>query len=281
MRKIPLTVMVLTLLSILLLGCRANVTTSALSQEELAALLVDYQDVAYDIVLVAGQSNASGVGHGDGQRYVEDERIVMYNEDYTITTAAERVVGDDTWNNFSLFFAKAYVEEGLLEEGRTLLLLNMAVGGTGFQDHRWSPGDDLYERMISTALAVLSLNAENRIVSVLWHQGETDAILGSAYQQYYDHLHTMITSLRTDLAIDGKPFIAGDFVPAWKEEAKTQYPIDEVVSAARQVLVELTDCGFVETDELASNVNDVIHFSRAANIELGQRYFDVYLTLID
>jgi hypothetical protein len=244
-------------------------------------MLAEYQDVEYDIILVAGQSNAYGVGHGDGERYVEDDRIVMLNDDYTISTAAERVVGEDTWNNFSLFFAKAYVEAGKLEEGRTVLLLNMAVGGTGFKDNRWNPGDDLFARMIRTAHAVLSLHPDNRIVSVLWHQGETDAVLDSTYREYYDDLHDMIVSLRAFLSLDGIPFIAGDFVPAWKEEAKSTDPIDEVINAARQVLADLPVTGFVETDGLSSNLGDSIHFSRAANIELGQRYFDLYLTLID
>ncbi|MDP3131167.1 MAG: sialate O-acetylesterase [Bacillota bacterium] len=281
MKKGFLMILITTLCSVWIISCTDLATTSTLSQSEWSALLSPYADTDYDIILVAGQSNAVGVGHGDGERYLEDERVAMLNEDHSITTAAERVVGDDTWNNFSLFFAKAYVEAGLLEEGRTLLILNMAVGGTGFKDHRWNPGEDLYERMITTALAVLSLHAENRIVAVLWHQGETDAILDSTYREYDDHLHAMITSLRTDLALDGIPFIAGDFVPVWKEEAKTQYPIDEVISAARQVLADLPHCGFVETDGLTSNINDSIHFSRAANIELGQRYFDLYLTLID
>ena len=281
MRKRILSIVLLTLLSVSLTGCRTITTTTTPSPEELAALLAEYREVEYDILLVAGQSNAYGVGRGDGDPYPEDDRIVMLNDDLVIATAAERQVGGDAWNNFSLFFAKAYVEEGLLEEGRTLLILNMAIGGTGFKDHRWSPGKDLYERMVSTALAVLSLNSENRIVSVLWHQGETDAFLDSTYREYYGHLYDMIASLRTDLGLQGMPFIAGDFVPAWKEEAKADFPVDEVIAAARQALIDLPDCGFVETDGLSGNVNDAIHFSREANIELGRRYFDVYLTLID
>lgn len=43
---------------------------------------------------------------------------------------------------------------------------------------QWGLQDDLYVRMMEMVDFARSLNAENRVVGFLWHQGETDAIEG-------------------------------------------------------------------------------------------------------
>ena len=141
--------------------------------------------------------------------------------------------------------------------------------------------------MIRTALA---LNPENRLVALLWHQGETDAICKATYEQHYSHLSTLLSLVRTTFDVPKLPFIAGDFVQQWKlANIELCTP---VVDAMRAVCQDTDFCGFVESDGLESNAqacldpilgkqNDTIHFSRASLIELSRRYFEKFILITD
>lgn len=52
---------------------------------------------------------------------------------YVLDIAKERNNGIEAVGDFSLSFAKKYVESGMLKEGRKLLIVRTAVGGTGFK----------------------------------------------------------------------------------------------------------------------------------------------------
>jgi len=138
--------------------------------------------------------------------------------------------------------------------------------------------------MIRTALA---LNAENRIVGFLWHQGETDAIANVSYEVHYHHLMGLLTSVRREFHISDVPFIAGDFVHHWKNE--NLEICTPVVEAIRAVCRECGYGAFVETDGLLSTLQELerdplgwlnyLHFSRKALYELGHRYFETYMDI--
>ena len=110
---------------------------------------------ACDIVVVAGQSNAEGFGIGPVTReYIPDDRIllltnlaeanikknehgkdelkILYPAPNRIETADEQGTGDEKRGLLALFFAENYVRSGCLQSGRKLLIVNAAVGGTGF-----------------------------------------------------------------------------------------------------------------------------------------------------
>lgn len=247
-------------------------------------MLRDFGRQKFDIIIQAGQSNSEGYGFGPVEKpYEPSDRIWYLNGDLTISTAVEKVTLNDIQSNFSLTFAREYLDSGLLEEGRDLLIIRSAVGGTGFLDNRWGPKDDLYLRMLNMTDTALALSGENRIKALLWHQGETDATLNSSYRTYYDNLMGLYRSVAGRYGVPDLPFIAGDFVQDWK--SKNAAICEPVISAARDVC---RDCGgrFVETDGLKSNMQELdhhpfgweddIHFSRRSVYELGRRYFAAY-----
>ena len=156
------------------------------------------KDCAFDIIVIAGQSNAEGNGQKpDDKEFVsdkvfhlvdknpiavrvcEDKKVVLdmvYPVEMVLEQAHERVVDGKKFADFSETFAKNYIDSGYLEEGRKILIVKAAVGGTGFARKEWGIGSKLYQRLLDMVNYALSLNEKNRIVAYLWHQGEHDCV---------------------------------------------------------------------------------------------------------
>lgn len=248
-------------------------------------MLKDFSENKFDVIVLAGQSNAEGYGFGPVEDpYQPDGRVWYLNPDMTVVPAAEKVTGNEIQSNFGLSFAREYRNGGCLADDRDLLILRCAVGGTGFSDKRWGLADDLYLRMLEMIRTALELNPENRLKAFLWHQGETDACAGMGHDEYFSNLMTLIRSVREEFGVPCLPFIAGDFVQHWKNDnIGISAP---VADAVRDVCAACGFGAFVETDGLLSNRQelnrnplgwlDTIHFSRKAVYELGRRYFEAY-----
>ena len=205
------------------------------------------------------------------------------NENDTISLAVEKVAFNGIQANFGLPFVREYIQRGYLAEGRNVLILRAAVGGTGFLDNRWKLTDDLYLHMMEMIRTALALNPENRLVALIWHQGETDAIYHATYDQHYNHLSTLLESVRNTFDVPALPFIAGDFVQQWIE-ANSEI-CAPVLKAIRAVCRDHAVCCFVETDGLKSNDQefgggDNIHFSRHSLYALGVRYFEEFVRIV-
>ncbi|MBO5481508.1 MAG: hypothetical protein J6A63_10015 [Clostridia bacterium] len=251
---------------------------------------------AYDIVILAGQSNAEGCGVGDvEQEYIPDERICALQAEMTVehrpdnvyiqfadkpfvlSVAKEKESDGKKYGNFSLTFGKEYVESGRLKDGRKLLIVRIGVGGTGFYKKQWGLQDILYKKMIEMVDYALSLNAENKVVALLWHQGEHDAFEGTPPKAYGKQLSALIGDVRKRYG--QIPFIAGDFVRDWK--GKNISSCQPIVDEIRAVTQTVGKAGFVETSDLPSNDEqtqngDDIHFCRQSLHVLGRRYFAAY-----
>lgn len=251
-------------------------------------MLKDFSKETFDILIQAGQSNSDGTAFGNVcDPYHYDDRVWYLNGDGSFQIAQERIANNAIQSNFALSFARKYIQSGMLAEGRKLLILRTAVGGTGFSDNRWKSTDDLYLRMMDMIRDSLSLNPENRLKALLWHQGETDAIHLATYDYYRDHITELIASVRNTFGVPTLPFIAGDFVQDWKH--KNEEICAPVIKALRDVCAN-ENHAFVETDGLESNREDGfphpfgwvddIHFCRRAMYELGERYFEAYVSIV-
>lgn len=248
-------------------------------------MLWDFTKEKFDIIIQAGQSNAEGCGIGNvSDPYVPVVDILHLEKDFSITPARERIDGNCICANFALTFSKKYIEDGRLDEGRKLLIIRSAVGGTGFSDHRWGMTEDLYLKMMAMTRTAVELNPENRVVALLWHQGETDAGNHMKGDEYRGNLMKLFDSVREEF---GKeiPIVCGDFVYDWKNKnAEICAPI---ISAQKQIVSEISRAAFVETDGLESNKEigeseyDDIHFCRRDLYVLGQRYYEAYKEILN
>ena len=272
--------------------------------------ILNYNDFDYDIIVLAGQSNAFGNGLGgtdnpwkerDDVLMLKNDFITCYKrpdentvyidinaqEDGYIEVAKERFDQrlNQTIGNFSLTFAKNYADK-YLEKGRKVLIIFTPVGGTGFKGEHWGENDKLYLRMVDMVDSALKLNKNNKIVAYLWHQGEHDAyenrdLSYDGIKAYYDEKITeLFNSLR------GKygevPFMCAGFTPAFINEFKKGS--DAVLEVLQTKMKEWTKAKFVDSTGLKCNsdigYDDVYHFCKTALEILGARYFEAYEQII-
>lgn len=260
---------------------------------------MNYRNEKLDILIQGGQSNAEGFGLGPVEcEYVPCEEILYLVDSRSAEVLPKGIgwLGEKSFNiemannhpgfeglcgDFSLAFAQKYIQSGRLGEGRKLLIIRAAVGGTGFVTSQWGLQDDLYVRMMEMVDFACSLNAENRVVGFLWHQGETDAIEGNTPKAYYKQLMDMLRDIR---AYYGNiPFVAADFVHEWKNH--NLHIAEPIVEVIRRVTETADNAAFVETCDLPSNNQkignlDEIHFCRQSLCELGHRYFSAFEGLV-
>lgn len=247
-------------------------------------MLKDFRECIFDVLIQGGQSNAEGYGYGPVKEpFVPNEKIWYYDQEHFIMPALELVCGNDIRGDFSLSFATEYIKAGLLSEGRKLLIIRAAVGGTGFCDNRWGLSDDLFTNMMRMIKTALALNAQNRLCAFLWHQGETDAVGMTPSEIHKQNLYKLVSAVRETYDCQNLPFIAGDFVHQWMNWVF--HSTTPVTDAIREVCHTVGYAGFVETDGLLSNnqqigIDDPIHFSREALYELGIRYFKAYEAIL-
>ncbi|MGN1051942.1 MAG: sialate O-acetylesterase, partial [Candidatus Scatosoma sp.] len=220
-------------------------------------------------------------------------------------SVAEEPVGEaGKTGKLALWFAKKYVADGRLKEGRKALIVNAAVGGTGFCRKEWGVGNVLYNRLTEMTDYALSLpcgdaqeQGENAIAAFLWHQGECDSFENAdlpaetKYETHKANLEAMFGdfALRFADRIAGNkklPIIAGGFCDEWYLKNKRQ--CDAVLRAIKEVCRAPRDGNFagafVPTDGLLSNNQktgngDEIHFCRESLHILGERYYRAFAAL--
>ena len=268
--------------------------------------LQDYAGTAFDVVIVAGQSNAEGCGLGVKKPYVPNDKVLFLQSGYSasvvkengaerldvsytkpprIEVAAMRTVNAEQIGELSLRFAERYVEGGVLSSGRKLLIIRAAVGGTGFAKKHWGPSDILFKKMLDLTDAALALNPQNRLAALLWHQGEHDAFenpdmpAGKRRYSYYYNLKCLVRMVRDRYGRQSLPFITGSFCGEW--ERKNRAVCEPVLEAARVVCRELGHAYFADASDLKSNNEavgngDDIHFCADSLSVLGDRYFDAF-----
>ena len=260
-------------------------------------MLKDFTKEIYDVIVLAGQSNGEGHGVGDiDEPYTPTPSVWALNndfyqkEEFTIAPATEKARGNEVQSNFGLIFARSYIESGRLAEGRKILIVRAAVGGTGFVDGRWGLKDDLYLCMLDMIDTALSLNPENRLVAFLWHQGENEVDKKVSYDVHYERVMSLVEAVRERYGLPMLPFVAGDFVYQWKETKGDA--VSPIVDAMRDACRACGYARFVETDGLLSNAQELdrlpwspggwkdnVHFSRRSVYELGKRYFQAYVDI--
>lgn len=252
----------------------------------------------YDLIIIAGQSNAAGCGFGPApEDYAPDERILSICADpqeYTdengkfairflqgehpeIRVADELRGGSVRFGDISLTFAREYIKAGLLAPDRKILIARCGVGGTGFVTHFWNPGETCREMMHKLIDVCLHSGTDVRPIALLWHQGENEAFEGNEPDTYYGQLTELIKSVNAQCKTAELPFICGGFCKEWAD--KYREPCDSIENVLRRVGAE--NGAYVETEDLLSNNQkngngDDIHFCRESLQILGKRYFEAY-----
>lgn len=268
-----------------------------------------YKDAALDVVVLAGQSNAQGCGIGEAQNeYVPDARILMLKDtfdirfeknaegkdyllvqrptEFVIGRAEESLSDGKKLGNLALSFARRYVQSGRLKEGRRLLIVHGAVGGTGFARNEWGVNGCLYLRLCDMLDELFALGVPRRIEAFLWHQGECDSFENahlSPEERYKKHLSDLSAQMDDFRSKYGSvPFVCGGFTDDWTEQNKPQ--CGAVVRAMQEYCQRAGNAAYVDTHGLPSNDKDTgngdgLHFCRSSLYALGEKYFQAYQSL--
>jgi len=239
-----------------------------------------------DIILVIGQSNTHyGLGY-DANRDAGEEGIWQLGRfgvnNYRIIAAAEPLehyTMQKGYIGFALTFAHLY-KLNFLEDKREILIIPCAMGGSGFMNDYWNPGDALFNDAVERTNYVLENYKGSRLVAILWHQGEADENNGN-YQQQLD---TMINHLRLSIVNnqEATPFILGGMVPFWTDKKESRKQINRIIE---QTPERIPATGYADPRkpfviEKPDNSLNEIHFDAEGQRELGQRYFAIYSDMV-
>jgi hypothetical protein len=144
--------------------------------------------------------------------------------------------------NFALKFCKDYKNNNKLGENRKVLLVHVAQGSTplsvlnmysknkpvkldgrtGVSWHKDEPHDGNLRTLVVDTLNLLKgLNPNNRVVCFLWQQGEEDATVNVAQQDYANALAGLVSDFRTAARDPNVPFLAGGFTKSYQATATT------------------------------------------------------------
>lgn len=270
-------------------------------------------EMKFDIIILAGQSNAEGHGiRTESDKEIINERVYQLvdknpaffcgNEkgetvlNITIPTemsmgiSRDRKTGDNEYRaDLTKTFCEEYIKNGNLAKDRNLLIVKAAVGGSGFMLKQWGVGNALSNRLFEMTDYALSLNKDNRIVALLWHQGEHDVVESpemrpkERYDFYFNVFLAQMKAVREKYGKFNFPIITGEFVNDWADKHKEQ--CDAVEKATKDVCVKLGKAAMVSSEGLLSNDQyikngDDIHFCVKSVYELGERYYLQYKKLI-
>ena len=244
----------------------------------------------FDIILNIGQSNnmfggneTDGTGGGVSDEEVTDPRIKQYKTSTgEIVLAQEPLEHPDKQTGeigYAFNFARRYIREGYLENGREVLIIPAAVGATGFAGGDWNKGGARYNNAVTYINNVLADETGNhRVVAILWHQGEADTAMVDS--NYTTALDQMIDDLRSDINynMDSVPFILGEMVPYWVRDGDVenhQGVITDTVN--RKPYTAIAKSSYPTEIIKSSPTVDVVHYSAAGQRELTKRYWEAFV----
>jgi len=243
----------------------------------------------YDVVVVLGQSNAQGVGAG----YDPALDVAVPGLDQLAGSGAQ--AGRIVPAKDSLHHVTTWVNAGgvpsvgpgmelgrrLLAEarpGRKVLLVPAAMASTSMTGdgyYAWNPADtrarvNLFTRALGQIDQALAQDPDNRLVAVVWAQGESDATrtTGDGYQ-------SMLLDLvdRLDARYGPVPFLISGMVPEWLAASSQRQAID----TAQQGLPALRpNVAYVPGAAGYSRSEDVIHYTASGARVMGAKQFAAY-----
>jgi hypothetical protein len=248
----------------------------------------DPRDTGSDVVLILGQSNAQGPGVPfDSSIDIETPGINQYAgsgaQENQVIPAIESLVSVTKWVDGTngrprvgpaMEFARQYFYTQ--PSNRDVLIVPAAQGSTsitGNASYSWDPDNNtasvnLIHRAITKTAQALALNPNNRLVAILWHQGESDSGAMST-AQYRAKLVQIIDLLRSNFGAT-VPFLVGGMVPEWVAAEPTYR---SAIQAALQAIPSNRNYTAYTAGPSGMNQDDLIHYNAAGARELGRRYF--------
>lgn len=246
-----------------------------LLNSNVAGKTVDYNDIGDDIIVAWGASNSVGLGTGllPSRDFSHPRVLVLPTigaDAGTLVIAADPLSHREVVANS----VGAWVTMGkevvrLLPNTRRVVILPVALSGTGFAENRWNPGNDLYTDTVTRVNTLLAQNPNNRILCFanFMHGGQDKDMAAAAYKTAWVNF---VNGMRG--AINRHPnllFIVGG-------APDSALAVDGGTRGLKQAIIrdeltkEISNFVFVQTTGLAAE-GDNIHFTAASHRVTGVR----------
>lgn len=150
-----------------------------------------------------------------------------------------------------------------------LVFVPGAVGGTSFWNHRWNPGDDLYDNLVALTAAVLAAHPDWRLRALLFQGFETDAKNAMPAATFRRALDRFVRSIRADLRAPWLPIVFGELPPAFIDADPARAAIRDELERAT---AHLPYIAIASSRSPGPAEDDGLHFSTAGLLLIGSRY---------
>jgi len=214
------------------------------------------------LFLLIGQSNMAGRGIVEPADQEIHPRIFMLDKTNVWVPAKDPVHFDKpkvAGVGLCSEFARRVADRN---PGANIGLIPCAFGGTTLD--QWKPGSDLYTNAVARTRAALN---NGRLAGILWHQGEGDCAT-QRRDTYPARFSEMIAQLRQDVGAEQAPVVIGEL--GWFNDSTKKFN-----AMLPQVVAAVPRCALASAEGLGAN-SDNVHFSRAALVEFGKRYFEAF-----
>ncbi len=228
-----------------------------------------------EVFAIAGQSNSAN--HGGTRLTPESDRVVAMDATGFWQPAADPqpiATGDggSPWPAFGDRMVEALdVPVGIV-----------SVGWGGTSVGQWLPGaagPDVNGPLYNRLQRVLERLGPDGVRAVLWHQGESDSLLGTSREAYAATLREVIAHSREDAGYDLLWGIAqAAFLPSTSASAEAR-----ILAAQLDVIAgdPLVFAGAMTDDLIGSEWRyDMVHFNEAGLRLHGERWAEAVLPLI-
>ena len=167
---------------------------------------------------LAGQSNMVGRDDADGTSAWPDAVRFVTQEGGLIAPAAE--IAAPEGNGGPYLIPKRFAAGFLATRPRdSIVFVPGAVGGTSFWNHRWNPGDDLYDNLVALTTAALARNPAWRLRAMLFQGFETDAKNAMLATTFRRALDRFVRAVRADLRAPELPIVFGELPAGLRRRA--------------------------------------------------------------
>lgn len=217
---------------------------------------------------LAGQSNMVSRADADGSGpWPERVRFVTRSGDLVAPSAE---IATPEGNGGPFLIAKRFAADFLAERpGDALVFVPGAVGGTSFWNHRWNPGDDLYDNLVDLTKGVLAAHPDWRLRALLFQGFETDAANRMPATTFRRALDRFVRAIRADLGDPDLPIVFGELPPAFVDAEPDHAAIRDAVAAATG---RIPWTAVASSREPARADDDGLHYSTAGLLAIGSRY---------
>jgi len=272
------------LLMLLLISCNGN------NDNSIPESIKDKQK----IFLIAGQSNAMGVGDKEASIFVPDREVYEYDSVKDTLVILKDPVGQD-YLNFQDAETGSFIPALAYEYNRTtenkILVIQAAKGGSSLTEEaeinnweNWSEEGNLFSSSIYKTQKALSVLNESEINAIFWSQGENDGqAIASNLITKQDYRNALINLVQRYHNLFGEiPFIIIETGRSRGNPAKDQ-GYTEIREAQREVAAEMGNVyiGYNETEFFIERqwMIDGVHYNQEALNDIGKKLAYFYASL--